>query len=176
MTTMDDLERLHEQVQRLQDVEDLREVTARYAMATNKVVGDIDVDALGSLFADDASWEARGQRVEGLGAIMEGLRNSTVGLGFAVHAYVNPVLTLDGDTASGRWVIQLVGRLGEAYHQGCSIQDFSYVRTSAGWRIKSVTMRPGAMFPLPPPVTQGPPRVRVASDDAARATDEEVAR
>jgi hypothetical protein len=153
---LEDEDRLAAQVLRLHDLEDLRQLTARYAMATNKIVHDIDVEALSALLAEDATWEARGQRVEGREAIKAGLRDSTVALAFSVHAYVNPVLAIDGDNARGRWVIQLVGQIREKYHHGCSVQDFTYVRTPAGWRIKSVTMHPGAMFSLPPPVTPSP--------------------
>lgn len=167
MTTENDIELLVEQVRRLQDREDLREVTARYAMAVNKVIDGVDVDALSSIFAEDATWEARGQRVEGLAAIMEGVRQSTAAVKFSVHAYVNPVFVLDGDAAWGRWVIQMVGQMGEAFHQGSSVQDFTYVRTPAGWRIGSVTMRPGKMFPLPPAITGAPPRMSATSGNPA---------
>ena len=140
---------LSERVGRLEDLEAVRDVTARYAMATNKGVEDIDVDAFPSIFAPDATWEARGVRVAGLDAMMKRVRESTASLVRSIHAFVNPVLDLDGDRASGRWILLLVGHMAGKYHHGYSTEDFTYARTAAGWRIQSVRLHPGLIFPLP---------------------------
>ena len=90
-------------LQILEDIEAIRKLKARYCQACDD---DHNPEKLRLLFTDDAVWEASSmQRVKGreeiakyLGAIGTSgtIRNSA-------HNVMNPIIEVDGDTATGEW-------------------------------------------------------------------------
>jgi hypothetical protein len=65
---------LAQRVQRLEDIEAIKDVTARYATAVNKGWNGktLDLEAIPSIFTADARWESRDMGIVtgGLGAIV----------------------------------------------------------------------------------------------------------
>jgi uncharacterized protein (TIGR02246 family) len=89
-------------LQRLEDIEAIRRLKARYCAACD---AGHDGDAIATLFAPDGVWEAPGiTRAEGgdairayMGAVAaSGIRNSA-------HNVMNPVIDVDGDVATAHW-------------------------------------------------------------------------
>ncbi|MEO6600247.1 MAG: nuclear transport factor 2 family protein [Polyangiaceae bacterium] len=146
---------LAERVQRLEDLEQIRDLMSRYAVATSKGQNSrvVEVEQLPSIFASDATWEGPSQRVTGLENIMEGLRSATAHIEYSTHVFSNPVLTLDGDSASGTWLLSVVAKRNGNYHHGQAPEDVTYIRTPWGWRIQSVRLQGGVFFPLREDVT-----------------------
>jgi hypothetical protein len=137
-------------VQRLEDFEEIRDLMARYAFATNKGNGKVvEIEQMPSIFAPDATWEGPNERVVGLEAIMASLRSATAPIEYSTHIFSSPGLKLDGDAASGTWLLSIVGKRNGKYHTGQASEDVTYVRTSSGWRIQGVRLHPGVFFPLP---------------------------
>jgi hypothetical protein len=64
-----------------------------------------------------------------------------------MHAFLNPVLTIDGDAATGTWLMWIASIIDEDPGAAYLGADFTYTRTSAGWRIQSVTPEPGMRLP-----------------------------
>lgn len=98
-----------------------------------------------SVFTEDASWEAQGfAAFKGRQAIYDNLRLGP--WSFAVHYYLSPLIEVDGDTATGRWVLWQVGTLtkGNTPVVLSAVTNDEYVRTPEGWRIK--TMRQTTRF------------------------------
>jgi hypothetical protein len=71
---------LAQRFQRLEDIEAIKDLTARYATAVNKGWNGktLDLEAIPSIFATDARWKSRdmGIATEGLDAVVAGLPES----------------------------------------------------------------------------------------------------
>jgi len=119
---------------RLEDLEAIRQLKYRYAAFCDD---HFDADGIASLFTEDGIWEGAGQNLVGREAIRRFWQ--PVDPPFASHLMVNPVITVDGDSARGTWwIIGPMSRLEEgrtvAYWQLAAYDD-DYRRTSEGWRI-----------------------------------------
>ncbi|GLZ01777.1 hypothetical protein Acsp02_90280 [Actinoplanes sp. NBRC 103695] len=67
-----------------------------------------------------------------------------------MHAFFNPVITVDGDSATGSWLMWIASAIDDdprLVHLGC---DMTYTRTNDGWRIQSVNMQFGSMLKTAP--------------------------
>jgi 2-polyprenyl-6-methoxyphenol hydroxylase-like FAD-dependent oxidoreductase len=141
---------LAQRVQRLEDVEAIRAVTARYATAVNKGWNGkaVDLDAISSIFATDARWTSRhlGIATEGLDAILAGLPEHTAAVQFSMHAFLNPVITVDTDTATGSWVMWVASIIGNDPRAVYTSADMAYTRTAEGWRIHDVDIHQGMLL------------------------------
>jgi hypothetical protein len=62
---------------------------------------------------------------------------------FSMHAFLNPGITVDGDTAAGSWLLWIASvhhhQPGTAYLSA----DMNYLRTVTGWRIDEVQINDG---------------------------------
>ena len=90
-------------LQRIEDIEAIKQLKAAYCQACDD---DHNPDRLGPLFAQDAVWEASSVgRAEGREAIQKLLgdigRSGTIRN--SAHNVMNPIITVDGDTAEGEW-------------------------------------------------------------------------
>ena len=92
---------LEQQVQRLTDIEAIKQMKSQYCYYADH---GYDPDGMVSLFVDDAIWDGGDfGRYEGLDEIREffvGIKDEIV---FAIHPVMNPIITIDGDTANARW-------------------------------------------------------------------------
>ena len=140
-------------VRRLAELEDraaIHELTARYADAVNQGWSGKHVapESIPDLFATDATFSDHdGVHTVGVASIAAALPEATAAVSFAMHAFLNPVLTIDGDSADGSWLMWIASILdGEprAVYLGAELR---YRRTGAGWRIQSVDITPGMRLP-----------------------------
>ena len=95
---------LEARVRRLEDIEAIRQLKAAYCAACDD---GYDADRLAALFTEDAVWD--GGRtfgvVEGREAIRRHFRGASRRLTIARHQVMNPIIELDGDRASGHWLL-----------------------------------------------------------------------
>jgi hypothetical protein len=98
-----DLEALERRIQRLEDLEAIKQLKARYAAYCD---ANYDADALADLFTEDAIWDGGllGYN-EGREVIRQFFRGSSQRIAFALHYIVSPLIEIDGDTASGTWYL-----------------------------------------------------------------------
>ena len=92
---------LEQQVQRLTDIEAIKQMKSQYCYYADH---GYDPDGMVSLFVEDAIWDGGDfGRYEGVDEIREffvGIKDEIV---FAIHPVMNPIITIDGDTANARW-------------------------------------------------------------------------
>ena len=94
---------LEQQVARLTAIEDIKQMKSQYCYYADH---GYDPDGMAGLFVEDAIWDGGDfGRYEGKAAIREffvGIKDEIV---FAIHPVMNPIITLDGDTANAKWCL-----------------------------------------------------------------------
>lgn len=94
---------IEERLGRLEDIEAIRLLKARYARFCDD---DYNAEALAPLFTDDAIWDGGVLgRFEGRDAIRSFFSNAASVMPFAIHHVTNPEIAVDGDSAEGRWLL-----------------------------------------------------------------------
>ena len=125
----------------LEDVQAISELKAVYCNAADGGWDrpTHDADAVASLFVEDAVWDAgeagRGDGREGIRALFKSFQR----LPFAFHRVSNPIIKVDGDTATGEWHLLLAISFSEKEEVWVGgIYNDEFVRTPQGWRFKSL--------------------------------------
>ena len=122
----------------LEDIEEIKRLKARYCAYCDAQ----DADGVAGLFAEDAVFEGvmLGARSEGREAIRTRFVGAPRTVSFAVHMVLNPLISVDGDTATGIWYLFQPYTLvdGDQAMWGSGRYDEEYVRTNGEWKIKSV--------------------------------------
>lgn len=116
------------------------DLTARY----NRAFDNGDVDAYAAVFTEDGVMEIEdtGPRFEGRAALAEMCRNTPAAIR---HVTVDPVVTIDGDTATQEVTLVVVGRPAPG-QRGSTVQSSGryvdrLVRTPDGWRFAHRSVR-----------------------------------
>ena len=156
---------LEERIRGLEAVEEIKRMKAHYARCADakytedhrrKPQDEIDRIARDqvSIFTEDAVWDnGLFGRFEGKTAIWEFLRATP--WKFSVHMYMNPLIEVRGETATGSWVIWEVATLDEsnrAVFLSAALDD-EYVRRDGEWYTSKVAMTNRFMTPFEEPWT-----------------------
>ena len=98
-----DLADLEKRITRLEDIEAIKQLKARYC----EICDDThNPDTIASVFAEDAIWESADfGKAEGHEAIRGLFSNFRKLFTFSQHNIMNPIITVDGDRATGSWYI-----------------------------------------------------------------------
>jgi ketosteroid isomerase-like protein len=138
---------IEERLQKLEDLESIRELTFHYADSVDRGVNgkQAEIDALDEIFTDDAVWSfnAMGVRAEGGAEIKAMLKSATGGAGLALHSFSNPKIAITGDTASGHWLLWIAVKREGLANQDTYTEELLYRRTDQGWRISSLILHVG---------------------------------
>lgn len=132
---------LEARIQKLEDIEAIKDLMARYARNVDKGWDNktVEVDKLSEIFAEDIEWEVVGMNLRGSGLqnLMEEVAEQTAAADFTMHGFTNPILTVDGDEATGNWLLWIIGKGGDAARQSFHNAELTYRRTVHGWRIQT---------------------------------------
>ena len=136
-----------EKLQWLIDIEEIKQLKARYAIACDD---DYEPDTLAGLFTEDAVWDGGFMGyAEGREGIREFFANASGVVGFAVHGVSNPLIEINGDEASGRWYLfqPMTMKGGDQAFWFCAQYQDTYVRTAEGWKFQHVRVHARAFTP-----------------------------
>ncbi len=136
-----------QQLQWLVDIEQIKQLKARYAAACDD---DYAPDRIAELFTEDAIWDGGMMGyAEGREGIRKFFANASDIVGFAVHGVSNPLIEITGDTATGSWYLlqPMVLNGSEASYWYCARYQDAYVRTSTGWKFQRVEIEARAFTP-----------------------------
>lgn len=151
-------ETLAARLRRLEDIEALRQLKYRYCLACDD---DYDADRLAPLFTEDAVWDGGALgRFEGREAIREFFAGTSKLVSFAIHQVTNPLIEVEGDRASGCWLLwePIVFAQGERALWMAARYDDRYRRIGGEWLFERVRIDLRMLSPY----EEGFARVRVA--------------
>ncbi len=135
-------------IQRLVDIEEIRQLKARYF----RFLDTKDWDAFGALFTDDASMEADGVVQEGRAAILRFLPKVLDGVITTHHGHTSEITITGRDTATGIWAMfDYLIWPGEGPPKGLKGYGHyheEYVRETGGWRIHRLVLTRLRLDPL----------------------------
>jgi SnoaL-like domain len=138
---------IEERIQRLEDLEAIKQLKHRYATHCDD---GYPPDLLAPLFTENAIWDGHGLgRFEGREAIRAFFAGCSKTVTFAVHHVTNPVIRVDGDRASGDWVLWqpiVFARGNRAAWLAARYHD-RYVRVVGEWRFEHVEIDVKALSP-----------------------------
>lgn len=135
-----DMQALERRIRRLEDLEAIRQLKARYALACDN---HYDADALAALFTEDAVWDGGFiGRSEGREAIRRFFQGSSRRISFAIHNILSPVIEVNGDTATGTWyLLQACTYVnGNQAAWGAATYHDRYRREADGWKFEEVRL------------------------------------
>jgi hypothetical protein len=136
-----------QQVQRLIDIEDIKILKRRYAAACDD---DYNVEKLGVLFTEDAVWDGAEY---GGAATRQGIQDffssTPEFVKFALHYVINPIIEVDGDTATGQWLLwqPMVMHEDDQAMVLTARYDEQYVRQDGQWLIKYIKVTVESLGP-----------------------------
>lgn len=139
----------------LEDLEAIRSLKSRYALAADKCLCEpshAHALALAELFTEDAvaDYAAFG-RFEGRAGLLEAFGKVLPGaVAWSIHYMANPIVHASGDQAAGTWSF-LVHAVMKGAPPGPTVALFGhyadrYVKTAQGWKLAALT----AQFVQPP--------------------------
>lgn len=133
-------DRLDQRVRILEDIEAIKSLKADYCFG----VDENDPDAVAALFLDDAVWHAPGiGRFEGRETIRKFFGGLPEMMRFWLHMVMNPQISVDGDSARGRWYLIEPSTLrnGEAVWGAGRYQE-RYRRVGGRWFFEEIELIP----------------------------------
>jgi hypothetical protein len=143
---------LEERLKVLEDREELIKLKARYVNLNDggwHGPTHIDPDAVAALFLADGVWDGAPYSgyAQGHAAIAALFRRFRA-VKFIVHYATNPLIEVDGDSATGHWHALVTSSMpGNAALWLLGVYKEQYVRTAQGWRIKFLRFETAAAAP-----------------------------
>jgi len=131
-------------LRKLEDIEEIKTLRSKYAYEANIIDGKSgDLKAFAGLFAKDGTFDVGMGVAKGPAQIEAMMRELTTQWKCAMHYMLNPAIDVDGDRATGRFtgLFAFVSDKNPRPIWLCNIYSDTYVRTSAGWRFQSVSIK-----------------------------------
>lgn len=132
------MEELAQRIQVLEDAEAIKKLKARY---TNYCDNGYDPDGLASLFVEDAVWDGGvfGKAI-GREAIRKFFRSAAKALPFALHYVMNPIIEVNGATATGTWYLFQPCTFAEGNQAvwGAARYQEEYVKRDGQWLFQNM--------------------------------------
>lgn len=134
---------LEARIQRLEDIETIKQLKARYC---ERCDANYDADGLAALFTEDAIWD--GGKTFGVATGREAIRTHFSGASkrvtIARHQVMNPIIDVDGDAAKGHWLLfqpcTNATREGEDAMWLAATYADTYRRVDGVWLISGMTI------------------------------------
>lgn len=141
---MSELSKVEARLQRLQDLEDIKTLRYDYSYGANIIEGKSgNLKEFAALFAEDGTFDVGMGVATGPAEIEQMMKSLTTQWKCAMHYMLNPVISLMGDRATGKFtgLFAFVSEENPRPIWLCNIYSDSYVRTAEGWRFQSVRIK-----------------------------------
>ena len=136
-----DLEALAQRITRLEDIEAIKQLKARYCSICDD---DHDPERITSVFTEDATWEGRGiGHAQGHAAIRELFKGFQRSISFSQHMVVNPIIEVNGAQAHAVWYFfgPFTMREGNQAKWLTARYHEDYVKVNGEWKIKHLRVK-----------------------------------
>ncbi len=148
--TEDDLRQLRAEVRRLADIEEIKQLRARYT----RCIDTKDWDASSGELTEDFQAETDGGVLAGRDAFIGSLSQSLSSATTAHHCHTPEIEITGPDTATGVWAMQdhvsMTLKGAPFSFRGAGHYHDTYVRTGSGWRMASTALKRLSVDPLTP--------------------------
>jgi nuclear transport factor 2 (NTF2) superfamily protein len=135
------LEKLAKRVEVLEDIEAIKKLKARYAQACDN---KYNPEEMGMIFTEDAVWDG-GEEFgvyRGRKEIKEFFKKVSSDLIFAVHYFMAPSITIEGNKAHGRWYLWQAATLkGNRAVWLAGLEDDQYEKINNCWLQKEMRLK-----------------------------------
>lgn len=138
-------------VQWLADIERIKQLKLRYARFCDD---DYDPEGIASCFTEDGVWNGGDfGTYEGRQAIIDFFSGSHEVVSYAIHYTTNPIIEVDGDTATGTWYLwqPMIMVEGDASVWYMAHYEEEYVRQDGQWLIKHLKLHAKSLSPVNAP-------------------------
>ena len=134
---------IEERLRAIEDREELIKLKARYVNYNDggwQGPTHTNPGAVADLFTEDGVWDALPNAGYAKGrADIKAVFEKFQAFKFIVHYVTNPLIEVDGDTATGHWHALVVSTMpDDSALWILGLYDERYVRTEQGWKIKSL--------------------------------------
>ena len=140
-----DLQQLEHRIARLEAIEAIRQLKARYCEICD---AGHDPDDIVSIFTEDGIWEGEGiARAVGHEEIKALFRTFQRTISFSQHMVQNPIIEVEGARASGRWYffgMFTYAKDDQARWQAARYHE-DYVKEGDSWKIRHLRIAPPVM-------------------------------
>lgn len=135
------IEQLAERLHVLEDIEAIKCLKARYCAFCDD---GYDPDGIASLFVEDGVWDG-GEvfgKCEGQAAIKKFFTGAPKQLPFALHYVMNPIIEVDGETATGTWYLFQACTFATNNQAvwGAAKYNEAYVKVNGEWKFRRLTV------------------------------------
>jgi ketosteroid isomerase-like protein len=136
-----------ERMRALEDVEEIKQLKARYAAACDN---NYAADAIAALSTEDAVWDggSLGQ-AQGREKIRRFFRRAPEFFRFAIHNVMNPLIEVDGDHAIAQWYLlqpATMAKGNQAVWLSAAYRD-QYVRVGGKWMFQHLKVTANFLTP-----------------------------
>ena len=141
-------EALERRVRALEDVNEIRNLKARYAAYCDD---KYDADGIAAIFAEDGVWESKGVGpFVGREAIRGFFRGASSIYSFAIHYALNGHIEVDGDRGKAQWYSFMPCTLGDGNRAmwRAGIDNEEYARVDGVWMYKRKASAPFFFTPF----------------------------
>ncbi len=136
-----DLEALEKRITRIEDLEAIKQLKARYCEICDD---DHNPDRITSIFTADGIWEGKGiAKAQGHDEIRALFENFQKTISYSQHMVQNPIINVDQSTANGIWYFFgpfTFYENNQAMWQAARYHE-EYVKEEGGWKIKHLHIR-----------------------------------
>ncbi|MGR8918900.1 MAG: nuclear transport factor 2 family protein [Gammaproteobacteria bacterium] len=136
-----DMSALEARITRLEDIEAIKQLKARYC----EICDDThNPERIASVFAEDAIWESPDfGKAQGHAEIQALFQNFRDMFTFSQHNIMNPIITVDGDRATGIWYIMGPWTLAENDEETWMAlrYDDDYVKVDGEWKYQHLRVK-----------------------------------
>jgi len=136
-----DLEALAARITRLEDLEAIKQLKARYCEICDD---DHDPERITGVFTEDGIWEGKGiGRAEGHEEIRALFERFQKAIRFSQHMTMNPVIEVDGESARGTWYFFgpfTMEEGNQALWQACRYHE-QYRKAAGKWLIQHLEVK-----------------------------------
>ena len=128
-----DMAQLEQRLTRLEDLEAIKQLKARYCAIANE---DHNPDKITTLFVEDGIWEGGFGTAQGHEAIRRLFQRAQQRFSFSHHMVMNPIIEVEGNSAKGTWYffgLYTVRETNEARWLAVRYEE-DYIKVNGEWK------------------------------------------